>query len=448
MNTLKSVCLSLIVMAGVPAGAGAQPSVTNINPALLYYQAFLVAPDLSPGDSDYLWTKEWQGQELPERFGKLMAGYDNEFRLVRQAARSTVPCDWGIDMSEGPATLLPHLARTKAVMLAAKFRALWELQHGRQAEAREELVAALVLGRNVARDGTLIAALVQNAMELIECRTVAELFGQFSPVELQKLLAGFDAAPARRTMAECVQTEKALYLDWVVRRIQEWQQANPGDDAKVMANIHELLSSMFDSPSEKEEAQPGQTRMSGSTSQVQAGGAGKGEATSANLWERFAQAAGGTSAGVVKLIRDLEPYQQEMTRILALPSGEYESPMERLLAEAQRSANPFVSQLFPPWRKVRSRELMGLMNLAMVRAAVEYKLHGLTGLQSVTDPWGHGPFQFERFFFQGVDRGFKLTSECRQNGWPEVLIFVEKAGAPFYVNGRNAGQPRPATYPK
>jgi hypothetical protein len=424
MNTLKSICLSLLVVAGVSAGASGQPSATNINPALLYYQAFLVAPDLPQADSDYLWTKEWQGQELPERYGKLMAGYDNEFKLVRQAARSAVPCDWGIDMSEGPAALLPHLARSKAVVQTAKFRALWALQQGRQTDAREELVAALVLGRNGARDGTLISTLVQIAVESIDCRTVAELFGQFSPENLQQLLDGFDAAPARRTVADCIATEKAFFLDWIVRRIVALQQANPGDDAKVMNGIRELLASALEAPADGEQPLP------------------------TNSWERIVKAAGGTSAGVVRLIHELEPHEQQLAVVLALPHGEYEGRMEQLMAEIQRSPNPLLALLFPPWEKVRSRDLMGLMNLAMVRAAVEYKLHGEAGLQSVTDPWGQGPFEFKRFVFQGVDRGFELKSDCRKNGWPEVLIFVEKAGPPFYVNGRNAGQARPATYPK
>jgi hypothetical protein len=424
MKTLKSICLSLLVVAGVSAGASGQPSATNINPALLYYQAFLVAPDLSQPDSDYLWTKEWQGQELPERFGKLMAGYDNEFKLVRVASRSAVPCDWGIDISEGPAALLPHLARSKAVVQTAKFRALWALQQGRQADAREELVAALVLGRNVARDGTLISTLVQIAMEAIDCRTVAELFGQFSPENLQQLLDGFDAAPARRTVADCVPTEKAFFLDWILRRIEALQQANPGDEAKVMCGIHELLASALEAPADGEQVLP------------------------ANSWERIVKAAGGTSAGVVRLVNDLELLEQQLTAVLALPHGEYEGRMEQLMAEAQRSPNPLLSLLFPAWEKVRPRELIALMNLAMVRAAVEYKLHGEAGLQSVIDPWGQGPFEFRRFVFQGVDRGFELKSACRKNGWPEVLIFVEKAGPPFYVNGKNAGQARPATYPK
>jgi hypothetical protein len=448
MRTLKSICMSLLVAAGALAGASGQPSATNINPALLYYQAFLVAPNLPEADFDYLWTKEWQGQKLPEQFGELMARYDDEFRLVRQAARATVPCDWGIDVSEGPNTLLPHLSRTKAVVLAAKFRALWELQHGRQADAREDLVAAFVLGRNVTRDGTLISTLVQRAMEAIECRTVAEVFGQFSPENLQQLQAGLESAPARRTVADCARTENTFLQTWMLGGIQGLRQANPGDDAKVMAGIHELFANILDLRQRFEDPQPGQVRMTGSTRQVQAGMAHDDNSESGNWWERLTQAAGGTSEGVVKLVRELDAFHQQLALALALPHGEYEGRLEQLKADCQRSTNPLPSLLFPIWERVRGGDLMALMNLAMVRAAVEYKLHGPAGLQGVTDPWGQGPFEFKRFVFQGVDRGFELKSACRLNGWPEVLIFVEKEGPPFYVNGRIAGQARPATYPK
>lgn len=226
------------------------------------------------------------------------------------------------------------------------------------------------------------------------------------------------------------------------------QQANPGDDAKVMAGIHALLASTLYLQKETAEPQPGQTRMAGSTGPVQAASVREGSSQPGNWWERLTQAAGGTSAGMVKLIRDLESLDQPLARAVALPYGEYESGLEQLKAEMQRSPNPLPSLLLPAWEYVRSKELRALMNLAMVRAAVEYKLHGLAAMQSVTDPWGQGPFEFERFVFQGVDRGFELKSACRVNGWQEVLIFVEKEGPPFYVGGRIAGQARPATYPK
>ena len=133
---------------------------------------------------------------------------------------------------------------------------------------------------------------------------------------------------------------------------------------------------------------------------------------------------------------------------MALPPAEFEARLAPLKAEVERSSNPILILDFPAWERAQRREPIALMNLAMVRAAIQYKLHGRSGLQTETDPWGQGPFGFQRFIFQGGDRGFELKSACHINGWPEVLIFVEKDGPPFYVNGRIAGEPRPKTYPK
>src|ERR1043165_7753019 len=150
----KLICFSFATLGAMVCAHGVSYR-TDINPALLYGRAFLLAPDLSQADSDYLLnTNNWQGQRLPERVGKLLAQYDNEFKLIRQAAHCTVPCDWGIDMSAGPATLLPGLARVKAVSVMTKLRVPWHLQNGREADACDELLAAFALARNASRHGT------------------------------------------------------------------------------------------------------------------------------------------------------------------------------------------------------------------------------------------------------------------------------------------------------
>jgi hypothetical protein len=426
MKHLQSLCLTALLAVTLPRVAGAQSSPTNLNPAQLYYQAFLVAPDLSQADSEYLWGTEWQGQQLPERFGKIMASYDNEFRLLRAAARSTVPCDWGIDSSAGPNTLLPHLARAKAAVQTAKFRALWELQHGDQVGAREDILAAFVLGRNASRDGYLISVLVQNACEKLTCWTIAVLFGKFSPESLQQLYDGMQAAPAPRSVADCLATKKALCSDWWLRKIQELRQANPNNDAPVMAGLRQWAGA--------DEA----------TGQHPDGQSDEPNAA----WDRISQAAGGTSEGVVRLIQELDSVEARLAPILALPQAEFAAALAPLKAEVERSSNPLLQMDFPAWERARGREPMARMNLAMVRAAIQYKLQGPAGLQTETDPWGTGPFDLQRFVFQGGDRGFELKSACHINGWQEVLIFVEKDGPPFYECGRNAGQPRPKTYPK
>src|SRR5436190_20207312 len=156
MSNTKSLSLALLLLCAVVPGSNAGQARTDLNPAMLYYQSFTLTPDLSPADRDYLYENDRRGQTLPARFGELVSRYENEFKLVRQAAQATVPCDWGIDMSAGPGTMLPHLARCRGVARAAQLRAMWDLQNGRQAEARDDLLAAFVLGRNSGHDSLLI----------------------------------------------------------------------------------------------------------------------------------------------------------------------------------------------------------------------------------------------------------------------------------------------------
>jgi hypothetical protein len=114
--------------------------------------------------------------------------------------------------------------------------------------------------------------------------------------------------------------------------------------------------------------------------------------------------------------------------------------MQQFKAEVEQSANPLAGLSLPSWEKARRREFRIQVYLAMMRAAVEYKLHGEAGLQTISDPCGEGPFAFQRFVFQGVDRGFELRSANKTLGNEGVLIFVEKEGPAFRVNGPFVGQ--------
>ena len=419
MKRLKSLSLSLLFIMAAGASSGGESFRTDINPALRYYQAYLVTPDLSQADRDYLFNREWRGQKLPDKFGELLAKYDKEFGYVRAAAHATVPCDWGIDMTPGPATLLPQLARNKAVAQAAKVRAMWDLQHGKQSEASEDLLAALALARNSSRDGTLISVLVQVAMENILCNTVAENFHQFTPEALQQLVAEFDAAPARGTVASCILTERAFFQDWLMSKIVQLQKDNAGNDAKVMQGIREIVTSV-------DIGEEGQTAQG-------------------HLWEDVAKAGGGTSHGIVKLLREAEAFSDRVAPILSLPYSDYEQQMKQFNADVHSSANPWVTQLFPAWEKCRTKEFGSLIAQQMVRAAVEYRLHGEAAFKNIIDPCGQGPFTLDRFSFEGVDRGFQLKSAYTGRGFRETRIFVEKDGPPFQVSGDKAGRPVPAS---
>ena len=407
MKNPKTIFLLTLILTVTTPGLRAEPYRTDINPALLYYQAFIVGAELPQSDHDYLFTNQWQGQTLPARFGELIGQSDNQFKLVRRAAHSTMPCDWGIDWTAGPETLLPHLSRVKATVQMAQLRSIWELQNNRQADARDDLLAAYTLARNGSRDNSLIAVLVQFASEAIVNSTLAANFSRFSPETLKALVDGFDAAPPRGTMANAVATTEAhCFSDWVEAKIPELRKQYPGDDAKVLDNFRSVFEDV--------------------------GGDGPPDT---NTWPKIVAAAGGTSEGFLKLVREMQPMFSRLATIEALPKPEYDDQIKQFYADLQNSSNPVMKCVFPDFRKARSRELSALTDSAMVRAAVEYRLHGETGLQSVKDPYGNGPFQFQRFVFQGVDRGFELKSAYAGRGYPEAMIFVEKDGPPFYVNG-------------
>jgi hypothetical protein len=413
MNMLQSVGLVVTVL-GAAATCGAQEFRTDINPALRYYQAFLEKPNLPQADHDYLFVREWRGEHLEPRFGELIGKYDYQFRFLREAAGAEVPCDWGIDLTGGPDALLPALAQAKAAAQAARLRTMWHLQNGRQGEARDDLLAAFTLGRNVSRDGVLVSALVQMAMENIVQSIVAETFSQWEPEKLRQLVDGFDAAPARGTIAQCIPAEEHSFHDWLLRKVHQLQLENEGNEAKTLERLGEVLARL----------------------------AGEAEADR-DLTARLIKAGGGSLEGVLNLIRELKPLYAQVTALMALSHGPFEEQMGRFMAAVAEHPNPLVPKLFTVFDKCRTKEFGVMVNFAMVRAAVEYKLRGEAGLKSVADPCGKGPFAIRRFMFEGEDRGFELRSPYNGRGFDEVMIFLEKGSLPIHLMGKNAGKRLP-----
>ena len=405
------LCLLLTAALGGRVSADSATR-TDINPALLYWQAFAVLPDYT--SQSYLFTNEWRGRALDEQFTALIQPYDTRFKLLEQAAAQKTACDWGYDLSQGPELLLPGLAKVKQIAQAARLRARWHLENGRPEAARDELLAAFALARQTSRGGVLIGSLVQIASENILLSGIAENWFRFTPETLKQLLDGLDSGPARGLVAECIPAERTSFRDWLIRKVEGFQAAS-GSEAEALEKTRVLLHSFMDqgeSPSGPDAPTP----------------------------ESILESAGNTTAGLLERLREMAALYDEADALMKAPYAEFVPGIKAFNEKVAHHPNQLVRVFFPAFEKCRIKEFTIEVRLAMLRAAVAYRLSGATGLASVPDPVAQAPFGFRRFVFNGADRGFELRSKTALHEWPDTLIFVEKDGPAFNLDGPSAGK--------
>jgi hypothetical protein len=390
---------------------------TDINPALLYHQALLLVPDYSEDDRKYLFEPEWRNKIPDERYANLVAPYGKVFKLVKRAAHSQVPCDWGIDMSDGPETFLPSLARFKSLTQVACLRARQHLLDGKETEACEELLATMVMARNVAKDDVLISCLVQIAMENIVTSFVAENFYQFSPESLAQISKALNSGPPRGTVQKCMRVERSSFFEWLALRIADIARETAGDSQAFQKLIRDLWAKNLADHD--------------------------GASGEAKLVEEFLRVSGGSPDGVLAYVRQLEPLYVEATEVLGLPWAQYQARSAELEAKVRTHPNVLVQKFFPALGKARTREFAAEAKLALLQAALTYKLQGNAAFNAIADPFGQGPFALRRFVLDGVDRGFELESKLNCRGHVEKLILIEKPGPAVRVDSKNAGQKIP-----
>ena len=408
-NLLRTVPLVSIITALSVTGAPAEAFRTDINPALRYYQAFLMTPTLAEADDRHFYEKDWRGLELDAQAGRLAESFDNAFQALREAVPATVPCDWGIDLSHGPETILPGLVYAKKLSQAARLRAMWRLQNGKPMSAANDLIAVATLARRLSQDRILISALVQIAMENIIASVVAENFYRWDDDALGRLQVGLAALPDRGTVVGTIDTEIRGFYDWQLARIQEIGDKHGRDEAAAMEELRTFFTRLSSEGNDR-------------------------------LANEIIEAGGRRVAGIVRLLDEVRPLYREVEAILRLPLDDYAREMEAFMSRVREHDNPMVRDLFPVFDRCRAKEIAIEVKLALLRAGIAYKLGGEEALTTVKDPAGQGPFTMRRVVWKGEDRGFALSSEYAGRGYPEVLVFIEKPGVPLHVDGEKAGQ--------
>ena len=362
-----------VLLAGATLAAAPQPR-TDINPALLYWQAFSTLPDVKVDSGKYL-GPDWAKDTPDAGAAEIARRYDGISRILQRAAQMKAPCDWGNDLSDGPATVLPNLAKIRRIAQSIAIRARVALDEGREGDSKDDLIALLYLSRRSAIDGALVQVMIGLSVEDLVVSFIAANLHQFTPAALRELSTAFDAAPQRITIADAVKTERVAFYEWMLGKVESFRAAHPGDDGKAIEEFRELMRRDID-------------------------GGSDGSA------DRIIAAAGGTSTGLLSYIKQIAPIYDAMDKVTSAPHDVADQRFEDFAAMKSDTTNLLANLLLPNITRARAKELESIARLAMLRAAIAYKTGGDAAFQQIRDPFGDGPFERA-----GDEDGFELRSK-------------------------------------
>lgn len=168
-------------------------------------------------------TADW------ERLNAFLARHQELLAEVRAMAASTGPL-YPLDISQGWATPLPHLAPTRALAQLLQASAIG-LGHGGDYDgAASDLAVGFQLGARLKDEPFIISQLMNVAIDGILQDAVIEVFPEGKiPPEFQAALARqFHSTDLAQSMLRCMETERDLGVSYLAQLMDSgWQQAGP-----------------------------------------------------------------------------------------------------------------------------------------------------------------------------------------------------------------------------
>ncbi|HWN97076.1 MAG TPA: hypothetical protein VNT99_18745 [Methylomirabilota bacterium] len=313
---------TLLLAAFALSTVSAMPPRKDINPALLYGQAFSRFPVLDESESTLLGHDNSGDPGAEER--ALASRFDDAFAFILRARAQKAPCDWGADPADGPKAITPNWIKVRTGIYAAVLRARIALADGDQARARDELLAGSVMSRHAATSASLVGTMIQVAAEMKVLDFMAAHFDQLEPPTRSEIVAGLQAPPVRATVADAMANERAGFQEWMLSRLEGFR-AKDRDDAKVLAQFRVLIAENISSEPD--------------------------------LADRIIEASGGTSAGVVRYIKALEPHYARSHVIAQASARDIRRETARFEAEINATTNLLVRVVMPNVSKARMKEL-------------------------------------------------------------------------------------------
>ncbi len=348
-----ALAAALLLLPGVLQGQPTGPKPAG-NAALQYWLAFAALNEFT--DAEEKLFESWKSGPPPKEAQDRLAADQAALRALRRGAK-TAACDWGLYYEDGPGLLLPYLQKARSLARRACLNARAHFEQRQPAEAIEDILATLTLARHVGSDGTMISLLVQFAIESVAIEAAAPYLTGLDRASLKRLQQGLESLPPGGNVKSTLRLEREHMLGWLVRQVK----------AKVGAETLDKILAP--------------------------------DVAFAELLKR----AGGRD-GILKQLQEVEPYYDEMEKILSLPADEQQAQFALLAKKAE--TNPFAKMLLPAIDKVLQADAKARTRLALFRAALAVVQGGPERLKDHPDPAGKGPFEHQK-----LDQGFELKSK-------------------------------------
>jgi len=215
-----------------PIPASLRPSATGLNPALLYWQAIGMLPDL----------ESEQVKLIPQVLGGKLSASDGQVndllilakrsmeRFSRAAAVENQPCVWGTTFDEGPFAPMPHLPKFQTLCRLTLIQAEALFEQGRNAQALEALLTVHHAARHVASDALLVTILMQHGMEQQTLRLTGKHVLALDATIRARHLAAMQKLPPLRPLKESLQVEHHI-SEWLRHSVIGIENAPESEDA-------------------------------------------------------------------------------------------------------------------------------------------------------------------------------------------------------------------------
>ncbi|HSI61509.1 MAG TPA: hypothetical protein VLE43_00285 [Candidatus Saccharimonadia bacterium] len=236
------------------AGKSEKPEkFIDANPALLYWQAFALMPELRQPQSK-LMADVLEGR-LPASDASVDTLLSNSRRGLdrfARAARGKQPCVWGTTIDEGPFAPMPHLTKMQQMCRLALVQAEAHYAAGDLEAAWQWTKHVHAAARHVGSDPLLITAIIQFGIEQQAIRMTAKYALRMDVDHGDDIVRAMKSMPPLHSVREALTGEHAM-AEWT-RLMVMGIQNSPESEQALLETAQAHLNAESEDPSSAKSA--------------------------------------------------------------------------------------------------------------------------------------------------------------------------------------------------